>query len=149
TSAIGKVGGSIGAIDLVAAGDSELVRDIVVNAASEEQAGKIAAAIAKVKGAELVHASDRTFLVHLGGKIETVPKIPLKTRDDLSMVYTPGVARVCMAIHDKPEKAWTLTIKKNTIAVVSDGTAVLGLGDIGPYGAMPVMEDKAMIFKSF
>ncbi|MBI3552874.1 MAG: NAD-dependent malic enzyme [Elusimicrobia bacterium] len=149
TSLIGKVGGSIGSIDLVSAQDSELVRDIVVNAASEEQARKIPQALHKLKGAEVLHVSDRTFLVHLGGKIEVVAKIPLKTRDDLSMVYTPGVARVCLAIAEKPEKAWNLTIKRNTIAVVSDGTAVLGLGDIGPYGAMPVMEGKAMIFKAF
>ncbi len=93
--------------------------------------------------------SDRTFLLHLGGKIEVVPKAPLKTRDDLSMAYTPGVARVSQAIADDPSTAWTLTIKRNTVAVVSDGTAVLGLGDIGPAAAMPVMEGKAMLFKEF
>ena len=87
--------------------------------------------------------------MHLGGKIEVVSKMPLKTRADLSMAYTPGVARVCEAIHQDPEKAFTLTIKKNTVAVVTDGTAVLGLGDIGPAAAMPVMEGKAMLFKEF
>src|SRR5205814_3288393 len=86
---------------------------------------------------------------HLGGKIEVSPKSPVRTRDDLSMAYTPGVARVCMAIHDAPERAWSLTIKRNTVAVVSDGTAVLGLGDIGPEAAMPVMEGKALLFKEF
>ena len=93
--------------------------------------------------------SDRTFLLHKGGKIEVRPKTPLKTRDDLSMAYTPGVARICIAIHEDPAKAWALTIKRNTVAVVSDGTAVLGLGDIGPEAAMPVMEGKAMLFKEF
>src|SRR6476661_7319854 len=94
----------------------------------------------------LVNVSDRTFLMHLGGKIEVNNKVPIKTRDDLSMAYTPGVARVCMAIAADVEKARTLTIKQNTVAVVTDGTAVLGLGDIGPEAAMPVMEGKAMLF---
>ena len=100
-------------------------------------------------GVEVQSISDRTFLLHLGGKIEVTPKSPVRTRDDLSMAYTPGVARVCMAIHEAPERAWSLTIKRNTVAVVSDGTAVLGLGDIGPEAAMPVMEGKAMLFKEF
>jgi malate dehydrogenase (oxaloacetate-decarboxylating) len=98
-------------------------------------------------GVVLHHISDPIFLVHLGGKIEIQPKIPVKNRDDLSKVYTPGVAKVCMAIHEEPHKAFTLTIKRNTVAVISDGTAVLGLGDIGPEAAMPVMEGKAMLFK--
>src|SRR5204862_2779518 len=98
---------------------------------------------------EVEHVSDRTFLLHLGGKIEMASKSPLKTRADLSMAYTPGVARVCTAIADDPAKVWNLTIKQNTVAVVSDGTAVLGLGDIGPEAAMPVMEGKAMLFKEF
>ncbi|KAJ9463408.1 NAD-dependent malic enzyme [Diplonema papillatum] len=102
-----------------------------------------------IDGVSVQQWSDRTFLMHLGGKISTGVKFPLKTRDDLSMAYTPGVARVCMAIHENPEKSRNLTIKKNTIAVVSDGTAVLGLGDIGPEAAMPVMEGKAMLFKEF
>ena len=95
------------------------------------------------------HVSDRTFLLHLGGKLEVVPKTPLKTRDDLSMAYTPGVARVSQAIADDPGKVWTLTIKQNTVAVVSDGSAVLGLGDVGPAAALPVMEGKAVLFKEF
>jgi malate dehydrogenase (oxaloacetate-decarboxylating) len=103
----------------------------------------------KVEGIHVVSVSDRTFLMHLGGKIEVVNKTPLKTRDDLSMAYTPGVARVCMAIHEDPQRAFSLTIKKNMVAVVSDGTAVLGLGDIGPEAAMPVMEGKAVLFKEF
>jgi malate dehydrogenase (oxaloacetate-decarboxylating) len=96
-----------------------------------------------------MHISDRVFVMHLGGKIEVNSKVPLKSRDDLSMAYTPGVARVCMAIHHDVTKAHNLTIKKNTVAIVSDGTAVLGLGDIGPEAAMPVMEGKAMLFKEF
>ena len=97
----------------------------------------------------VIDVSDRTFLIHLGGKIEVVSKIPLKTRADLSMAYTPGVARVCEAIQQDPEKAYTLTVKKNMVAIVTDGTAVLGLGNIGPAAAMPVMEGKAMLFKEF
>ena len=97
----------------------------------------------------MVDTTDRTFLLHVGGKIEQRNKQPLKTRDDLSMAYTPGVARVCMAIAEDRDKAFQYTIKRNTVAVVSDGTAVLGLGDIGPEAAMPVMEGKAMLFKEF
>jgi malate dehydrogenase (oxaloacetate-decarboxylating) len=96
-----------------------------------------------------VNVSDRTFLMHLGGKIEVHPKVPIKTRNDLSMAYTPGVARVCMAIAKDPKKSFSLTTRRNSVAVVSDGTAVLGLGDIGPEAAMPVMEGKAMLFKEF
>src|SRR5215217_2162799 len=112
-------------------------------------AGAIVHAVATIDGAEVVGSTDRTFLMHLGGKIEQHNKHPLKTRDDLSMAYTPGVARVCGAIAQDPEKAFQYTIKRNTVAVVSDGSAVLGLGDIGPQAAMPVMEGKAMLFKEF
>ncbi len=149
TTAIGRAGGDIGAIDIVSAGPDFITRDITVNAASSEHAKEIVAALRDIDGVEVVNVSDRTFLMHLGGKIEVVSKTPLKTRADLSMAYTPGVARVCEAIHQDPEKAFTLTIKKNMVAVVTDGTAVLGLGDIGPAAAMPVMEGKAMLFKEF
>jgi len=125
------------------------VRDITVNAASSEHGEQIVQAVEDINGIEIVNVSDRTFLMHLGGKIEVVSKTPLKTRADLSMAYTPGVARVCEAIQRDPEKAFTLTIKKNMVAVVTDGTAVLGLGDIGPAAALPVMEGKAMLFKEF
>ncbi|HKP46043.1 MAG TPA: malic enzyme-like NAD(P)-binding protein [Pyrinomonadaceae bacterium] len=149
TTAIGRAGGDIGAIDIVSAARDHIVRDITVNTVSSEHEDKIVSAIKDIDGIEVLQVSDRTFLMHLGGKIEVVSKMPLKTRADLSMAYTPGVARVCEAIHDDPEKAFTLTIKKNTVAVVTDGTAVLGLGDIGPAAAMPVMEGKAMLFKEF
>jgi len=149
TTAIGRAGGDIGAIDIVTVGADSVIRDISVNAGSSEHGKKIVEAVTNVDGVEIINVSDPTFLMHLGGKIEVVSKVPLKTRADLSMAYTPGVARVCEAIAKDPEKAFTLTIKKNTVAVVSDGTAVLGLGDIGPAAAMPVMEGKAMLFKEF
>ncbi len=149
TTAIGIAGGDIEGIDIVSVGKDFLIRDITVNAASETHDKEIIASVQDIDGVEVVNVSDRTFLMHLGGKIETVSKMPLKTRSDLSMAYTPGVARVCEAIHKDPEKAFNLTIKKNTVAVVSDGTAVLGLGDIGPAAAMPVMEGKCQLFKEF
>jgi len=147
--AIGDAGGNLGAIDLVRVRAGRKVRDITVDAASADHLEQIVASVHALAGVEVEHVSDRTFLLHLGGKIEMVSKSPLKTRDDLSMAYTPGVARVCTAIADDPAKVWNLTIKANTVAVVSDGTAVLGLGDIGPEAAMPVMEGKAMLFKEF
>jgi malate dehydrogenase (oxaloacetate-decarboxylating) len=147
--AVGDSGGSLGAIDLVRVERHEKVRDVTVQASSEEHLQRIVEAVRAVDGVEVEHVSDRTFLLHLGGKLEVVPKTPLKTRDDLSMAYTPGVARVCEAIAHDRDSAWNLTIKKNTVAVVSDGTAVLGLGDIGPEAAMPVMEGKAVLFKEF
>jgi len=149
TTAIGKAGGDIGAIDIVSVGRDHIIRDITVNTVSSEHEETIIAAVDAIDGIEVLHSSDRTFLMHIGGKIEVVSKMPLKTRADLSMAYTPGVARVCEAIHADPEKAFTLTIKKNMVAVVTDGTAVLGLGDIGPAAALPVMEGKAMLFKEF
>lgn len=148
-TAIGRSGGDIGAVDIVHVGRDVLTRDLTVDAASVAHGEQIVEAIGAVDGVEVINVSDRTFLMHLGGKIEVTSKVPLHTRADLSMAYTPGVARVCEAIHQDPEKAFTLTIKKNTVAVVSDGTAVLGLGDIGPFAAMPVMEGKAMLFKEF
>ena len=149
TTAIGTAGGDIEGIDIVSVGKDFLVRDITVNAASETHDKEIVSSVRDIDGVEVVNVSDRTFLMHLGGKIEVVSKMPLKTRSDLSMAYTPGVARVCQAIARDPEKRFTLTIKKNTVAVISDGTAVLGLGDIGPAAAMPVMEGKCQLFKEF
>ncbi len=149
TTIIGQVGGDIGAIDIVRVGKGFIVRDITINASSATHNKEIIEAIRQIDGVEIVNASDRTFLMHLGGKIETVSKIPLKTRADLAMAYTPGVARICEAIHKDPEKVFTLTIKKNTVAVVSDGSAVLGLGNLGAAAAMPVMEGKAQLFKEF
>ena len=149
TSAISRAGGDIGAIDLIQPGGKVRTRDITFNARDDRHGQAIVAGLGRIRGVSVLHVSDRTFLMHLGGKIEVRGKVPVKTRDDLSMAYTPGVARVCMAIHDDAEKAYTLTIKQNSVAVVTDGTAVLGLGDIGPKAAMPVMEGKALLFKAF
>jgi malate dehydrogenase (oxaloacetate-decarboxylating) len=149
TRAIADAGGDIGAIDLVRSTQEESVRDISVSTENTEVSQAVLDAARQLEVAEFIHYSDRTFLMHLGGKIEIANRTPLKTRDDLSMAYTPGVARVCMAIHNDPASAYNLTIKKNMVAVVSDGTAVLGLGDIGPEAAMPVMEGKCMLFKHF
>jgi malate dehydrogenase (oxaloacetate-decarboxylating) len=148
-SAIGAAGGVIGAVDLVEVNSGHTVRDITVDASDPHHWQEIVAAIDALPTARVIDTTDRTFLLHVGGKIEQHNKHPLKTRDDLSMVYTPGVARVCLAIRDEPDKAFQYTIKRNTVAVVSDGTAVLGLGDIGPKAAMPVMEGKACLFKEF
>jgi malate dehydrogenase (oxaloacetate-decarboxylating) len=147
--AIGKAGGIIGAVDLVEVSEDKLLRDITVDAADQEQWEAITRALDELDGVRVVDTTDRTFLLHVGGKIEQRNKHPLRTRDDLSMAYTPGVARVCLAIAADRDKAFQYTIKRNTVAVVSDGTAVLGLGDIGPEAAMPVMEGKAMLFKEF
>lgn len=149
TTAIGKAGGDIEGIDIVSVGKDFLIRDITVNAASESHDEEIVAGVRDIDGVDVINVSDRTFLMHLGGKIEIASKMQLKTRSDLSMAYTPGVARVCEAIAKDPEKVYNLTIKKNTVAVISDGTAVLGLGDIGPAAAMPVMEGKCQLFKEF
>ncbi len=149
TTAIGEAGGIVGAVDLVESDGSYSLRDIVVDASGRKHWQQILAAIDELAGAEVIDTTDRTFLLHVGGKLEQHNKHPLKTRDDLSMVYTPGVARVCLAIADDPDKAFQYTIKRNTVAVVSDGTAVLGLGDIGPAAAMPVMEGKCCLFKEF
>jgi malate dehydrogenase (oxaloacetate-decarboxylating) len=148
-SAIGEAGGLLGAIDLVRVERATKIRDVTVLADDEHHLDAIVEAVRAVSGVEVVNVSDRVFLAHLGGKLEVRPRSPLKTRDDLSMVYTPGVARVSRSIADDPEKVWNLTIKRNAVAVVSDGTAVLGLGDIGPEGALPVMEGKAVLFKEF
>ncbi|NOU62741.1 NAD-dependent malic enzyme [Paenibacillus sp. LMG 31461] len=142
-------GGDVIAIDVIQTGANWTVRDITVSASEQSQLDSIVARMKDLAGVRLVHVSDRTFLLHLGGKIEMKPKSPIQNRDDLSRVYTPDVARVCMAIHEDETNAYKLTIKRNTVAVVSDGSAVLGLGNIGPYAAMPVMEGKAMLFKQF
>ena len=149
TGAIANEGGLLGAIDLVRVERGIKVRNVTVLAGDGAHMERIVAATRAVPGVSIDQVSDRTFLLHLGGKIETASKAPLKTRDDLSMAYTPGVARVSAAIADDPAKVWNLTIKQNAVAIVSDGTAVLGLGDIGPEAALPVMEGKAMLFKEF
>jgi malate dehydrogenase (oxaloacetate-decarboxylating) len=148
-TAIGEAGGTIGAVDLVSVDGTHTLRDITVATGDQSDWTKITKAIEQLDGVRVIDATDRTFLMHVGGKIEMHNKHPLRTRDDLSMAYTPGVARVCGAIATDPDKAFQYTIKRNTVAVVSDGTAVLGLGDIGPRAAMPVMEGKAMLFKEF
>jgi malate dehydrogenase (oxaloacetate-decarboxylating) len=148
-SAIGEAGGTIGAVDLVQVEGTHTIRDITVETASESDWARLNDAVNTLDGARVLDTTDRTLQLHMGGKIELQNKSPLKTRDDLSMAYTPGVARVCELIHDDPDRAFQYTIKRNTVAVVSDGTAVLGLGDIGPRAAMPVMEGKAMLFKEF
>jgi malate dehydrogenase (oxaloacetate-decarboxylating) len=147
--AIAEADGLLGAIDLVRVEGDRVVRDVTVACRDSEHAEAVVRAVRALDGVHVDSVSDRTFLMHKGGKIEVRSKLPLKTRDDLSMAYTPGVARVSSAIHDDPTAAWALTIKGNCVAVVSDGTAVLGLGDIGPAAAMPVMEGKAMLFKEF
>ncbi|BBH18771.1 malate oxidoreductase [Paenibacillus baekrokdamisoli] len=146
-TAIGDAGGDVVAIDVAQSSKAKTIRDITVQVSDHQQSDHVVSAVSKLEGIQVIHVSDQTFLIHLGGKIEIMPKVPIKNRDDLSRVYTPGVARVCMAIHEDPKKAYTLTIKRNTVAVVSDGSAVLGLGNIGPEAAMPVMEGKAMLFK--
>jgi malate dehydrogenase (oxaloacetate-decarboxylating) len=147
--AIGNAGAILGGIDLVRVDHGQVIRDITFLCADAAHGEAVVNAVRALEGVEAVSVSDRTFLLHVGGKIEVVGQAPVKNRDDLSMAYTPGVARVCSAIQDDVSKAWTLTIKANTVAVVTDGSAVLGLGDIGPHAAMPVMEGKAMLFKEF
>ena len=147
--AVGEAGGLLGAIDIVRVEPGVKVRDVTVEATGAEHLEAIAAAVRELDGVEVERVSDRTFLLHLGGKIEVRSKVPLKTRDDLSMAYTPGVARISTAIAADPSAVWTLTTKQNAVAVVTDGTAVLGLGDVGPEAALPVMEGKAALFKEF
>jgi malate dehydrogenase (oxaloacetate-decarboxylating) len=149
TAAITRAGGAIVAVDTVEARGDRTLREITVECSSVEHRGQVITAVQSVRAAKVVEITDRTFEVHRRGKIHTGLNIPVKTRDDLSMAYTPGVARVCSAIAENRQKAFKYTIKANTVAVVSDGTAVLGLGDIGAEAAMPVMEGKAMLFKEF
>ncbi|NJM08862.1 NAD-dependent malic enzyme, partial [Candidatus Gracilibacteria bacterium] len=147
TTTIGDIGGDIGAIDLVRAERTTLVRDITVRVSDEQHGEVLVAALKGSEGVEVLQVSDRVFLTHQGGKLAVRSKVPVLSRDDLSLAYTPGVARVCRAIADDPEKVFSLTIKRNTVAVVSDGSAILGLGNLGPGAAMPVMEGKAILFK--
>jgi len=146
-AAIGKVGGDIGAVDIVDSSREHIVRDITVNARDVGHGQEIADRIRAMRGVTVLNVSDPTFLMHLRGKIEMQSKVAVKTRNDLSMAYRPGVIRVASAIHEEPSAVWSLSTKGNTVAIVTDGTAVLGLGDIGPAAAMPVMEGKAMLFK--
>ncbi len=148
-NAIGDAGGTIGAVDMHSVAKGRVVRDVTIGVASEAIANDLRRAVEAIDGTRIIFANDSTFLAHVGGKIRIDPKIAVKNRQDLSTVYTPGVARVSMAIAADPSKAFQLTVKRNTVAVVTDGTAVLGLGDIGPLGALPVMEGKAMLFKQF
>ena len=148
-TAIGELGGDVGAVDVVRVGKGIIVRDFTINARDEAHEKDIVNTVRKLDGVKVIHVTDRTFLQHHGGKIEIHNKVPVKNRNDLSRVYTPGVARVCTAIYKDKEKAYRFTIKKNSVAIVTDGSAVLGLGDIGPEAALPVMEGKAMLFKEF
>ncbi|MFC4002118.1 NAD-dependent malic enzyme [Prauserella oleivorans] len=149
TTAVGKVGGVLTAFDVVESHADAIVIDITANVASADHAEDITTALDALPGVHVRKVSDRTFLMHLGGKLEVSPKVALRNRDDLSRAYTPGVARVCQAIAANPDDARRLTIKRNTVAVVTDGSAVLGLGNIGPSAALPVMEGKAALFKKF
>ena len=148
-TAIGEAGGNITAIGGFDVRGPALEEDVVVNCRSVEHIAQVRAAAEASDGCEVLEALDRTFLMHDGGKIEVLARMPVADRDDLSMAYTPGVARVCNAIAQDKQRSHDLTIRKNTVAIVSDGTAVLGLGDIGPEAAMPVMEGKALLFKHF
>lgn len=148
-SAIGEAGGDVDAVDLVRVTSTSVIRDITVAASGEEHGQAIASQLETLEHVHVLHVTDRTFLVHLGGKIQVEGRVPVKARDDLSMVYTPGVARVSLAIRDNPASQWTLTVKRHTVAVVTDGSAVLGLGNIGPAAAQPVMEGKCQLFKKF
>ncbi len=148
-TAISQAGGDLGSIDIVRVEKGKTVRDITVNARDEEHEKEIARSVKNIQGVKIIRVMDRTFFAHQGGKIEIHNKMPLRNRDDLSKVYTPGVARICLDIHENKSHAYRYTIKGNSVAVVTDGTAVLGLGDIGPEASMPVMEGKVMIFKEF
>ncbi|MDM8085607.1 NAD-dependent malic enzyme [Cellulomonas cellasea] len=149
TTAIEREGGIVTALDVTASGHERITVDVTCATRGEAHASDIVEALRMLHGVVVERVSDRTFLLHLGGKLSVESKVPLRNRDDLSMAYTPGVARVCEAIAAHPEDARRLTIKRNTVAVVTDGTAVLGLGNLGPLAALPVMEGKAVLFKRF
>ena len=140
--AVSECGASLTALDVVESSHAHMVVDVTCDTSDPDHAQRVTAAIAGLPGANVRKVSDRTFLLHLGGKLEVKPKVPLRTRDDLSRAYTPGVARVCLAIAEDKRDARRLTMKRNTVAVVTDGSAVLGLGNIGPEAALPVMEGK-------
>jgi malate dehydrogenase (oxaloacetate-decarboxylating) len=148
-AAVASAGGALTALDVAESHADRMVVDVTCNAVDAEHAEAVTKALAETAGVTVRRVSDRTFLMHLGGKLEVTPKVPLKHRDDLSRAYTPGVARVCLAIAERPDDVRRLTIKRNTVAVVTDGSAVLGLGNIGPAAALPVMEGKAALFKEF
>ena len=149
TQAIALTGGNLGQIDLIEQSRQESTRDITVDAASTEHAETIVQAVKELPDIQVIDVYDRTFNLHRGGKISIVSRIPLKSVSDLAMAYTPGVGRICKAIAENPEEVYNLTIKQNTVAIVTDGSAVLGLGNLGPAAALPVMEGKAMLFKEF
>ncbi|CAN5500237.1 NAD-dependent malic enzyme [soil metagenome] len=149
TGVIEKVGGMVTAVDIAESGTERLRADLTIATWGSDHADEVVAVMRQMDGVEIGKVSDRVFLVHLGGKLSVESKLPIRNRDDLSLVYTPGVAKVCQAIYENPEDARRLTIKRNTVAVVTDGTAVLGMGNIGPLAAMPVMEGKAALFKKF
>jgi len=148
-AAVASAGASITALDVTESHHDRLVVDVSCDTSDAEHGEQVRDALDALEGVSVRKLSDRTFLMHLGGKLEVVPKVPLRNRDDLSRAYTPGVARVCMAIAENPADARRLTVKRNTVAVVTDGSAVLGLGNIGPAAALPVMEGKAALFKQF
>ncbi|MEO6712541.1 MAG: NAD-dependent malic enzyme [Mycobacteriales bacterium] len=149
TTALGEAGGVVTALDVVESQPDRMVLDISANARDVDHSAALTAVVAALDGVTVRKVSDRTFLLHLGGKIEVASKVALRTREELSMAYTPGVARVCRAIYDNPDDVRRLTIKRNTVAVVTDGSAVLGLGNLGAAAALPVMEGKAALFKRF
>ena len=149
TSLIGQSGGDIGAIDIVQSTKGAITRDITFSANDVDHGRAIIEEVRKIGEVDIVQVSDRTFLLHLGGKLEITPRVPVKTRDDISMIYTPGVARIVEKIVENADDAFALTIKKNTVAVITDGSEVLGLGAAGPQAALPVMEAKAILFKEF
>jgi malate dehydrogenase (oxaloacetate-decarboxylating) len=149
TGVIEAAGGLVTGLDVTASGPARLRVDVTAAARDTAHADELVEAMRAVEGVEIGKVSDRTFLVHLGGKLKIEPKVPIRNRDDLSLIYTPGVARICTAIAANPEDARRLTIKRNTVAVVTDGSAVLGLGNLGPLAALPVMEGKAALFKRF
>jgi malate dehydrogenase (oxaloacetate-decarboxylating) len=149
TDTVVQGGGQIVAVDVVEMREGHAVRDVAIHARDQDHADAVLSAVAALPGVDVVHVSDPVLDLHVGGKLRVETKVPVRTREDLAMAYTPGVARVCTVIHQNPERVHDLTIKRNSVAVVSDGSAVLGLGDIGPHAAMPVMEGKAMLFKEF